>query len=288
MKKSAGRRWIKRLFFIFGIAALAAAVFLQPFAHIEGMKQAQEGKRQDISHILQKERLGAKDYKKIFSQTGVARAGVARMQEKLKEPDKALAEFQDCFLGECEIDCCQTSAFTRQDQRKNEEQAPLIPLENGDILISFSSHSLGWRHGHAGLVVDAEQEKVLEAVTPGECSKIKSMGYWQSCSQFLVFRLKDAPYEKRNQIASFACENLEGIPYSLISGVFGGEEKGKPPLSAQCAYLIWYAFFCFGYDLDSDGGRVVTVMDLAKSPQLELLQVSGMDLREAEKITEND
>ena len=41
--------------------------------------------------------------------------------------------------------------------------------------------------------------------------------------------------------------------------------------------LPWYAWARQGFDLDSDGGRLVTVADLAASPLLELVQVRGMD-----------
>ena len=34
---------------------------------------------------------------------------------------------------------------------------------------------------------------------------------------------------------------------------------------------------CFGYDLDSDGGRLVTSADLLHSDLLEVVQVYGMD-----------
>ena len=45
----------------------------------------------------------------------------------------------------------------------------------------------------------------------------------------------------------------------------------------QCAHLIWLAYAQFGYDLDSDGGWIVTPKDLANSPLLEVVQVYGMD-----------
>lgn len=284
VRANRGRKWIKRLSFVLGGIAAVMVTFLQPFVHAGGMRQTQEIKRQDIRPILEKRYLREDDYKMIFSQTGVARAGTERILSREKNPDKTFIEFQEFFLEMCHVECCRENLFTMQDQRQDMgEPQPLVPLENGDILISFSSHSLGWRHGHAGLVVDAEKEKVLEAVTPGKCSEIKSMGYWRKCSEFMIFRLKNASYKKRAQIASYASEHLCGIPYSLLSGIFGEEEKGQTPLSAHCAYLIWYAFFCFGYDLDADGGMIVTVMDLAKSPQLELLQVFGMDTKEVTK-----
>ncbi|MCI8790350.1 MAG: hypothetical protein HFH92_14885 [Lachnospiraceae bacterium] len=44
----------------------------------------------------------------------------------------------------------------------------------------------------------------------------------------------------------------------------------------QCAHLVWYAYRNFGYDLDSDGGFVVTPDDLYHSDLLELVQIYGI------------
>jgi hypothetical protein len=38
---------------------------------------------------------------------------------------------------------------------------------------------------------------------------------------------------------------------------------------------VWYAWQVFGYDLDSDGGRLVTVEDIWESDLLEIVQVYG-------------
>ena len=44
----------------------------------------------------------------------------------------------------------------------------LQQVQNGDILISKSSHTLLFRHGHAGVVVDAEAGLVVESLGYGE------------------------------------------------------------------------------------------------------------------------
>ena len=43
---------------------------------------------------------------------------------------------------------------------------------------------------------------------------------------------------------------------------------------------IWCGWQEQGYDLDSDGGRLVTAKDLFDSELLELVQVYGMDPKE--------
>lgn len=50
-----------------------------------------------------------------------------------------------------------------------------------------------------------------------------------------------------------------------------------PLFGMQCAYLVWYAWNHFGYDLDSDGGHFVTSADLLHSDLLEVVQVYAME-----------
>lgn len=165
------------------------------------------------------------------------------------------------------IECRPLSIITRADYLANGAKHTLPPLENGDILLTFSTHSFGWQHGHTGLVVDAERGLVLEAVVLGNPSAVVSVEHWRCYSTFLLLRLQSTSPEIRNAVAGFALESLNGIPYHLSSGLWC-----DPPadlVTAHCAYLVWYAYNHFGYNLDGDGGRLVTVADLASSPLLE-------------------
>lgn len=165
------------------------------------------------------------------------------------------------------VECRALNLFVREDYLANGASHTLPPLQNGDILITFSTHSFGWRHGHAGLVVNAEQGQVLEAFLLGEPSSLRSVDHWRYYSTLSVLRLKDADQEVAEEAAAYALESLNGIPYHLTSGIFGAPDPEE--LSAQCAYLVWYAYAHCGCNLDSDGGRIVTVADLASSPLLE-------------------
>jgi len=167
------------------------------------------------------------------------------------------------------IACRPLSIITREDYLADGSSHTLPALENGDILLTFSTHSFGWRHGHAGLVVDAERGLTLEAVLVGRPSAVISMEHWRYYSTLYVFRLKDADPEVRQAVAEFAMNTLNEIPYRLTSGLYGA--PAEDAVTAQCSYLVWYAYAHFGYDLDSDGGRLVTVADLAASPLLEIV-----------------
>ncbi len=280
------RRWIKKrvvrrksVLFLAVFLLLFCAALFQPFVHAFST-QRQDQARQPIEAVLAKEHLNEADYRLLLEQTGLGKPGIDGIREKVDDTAAVVLLFQDWFLSDVETECCRSSLFTRQDRAVlgEDKRIPMAELQDGDILLSFSSHSLGWQHGHAALVVDGENMLALEAVMLGKPSKIDSCKRWNTYSNFLVLRLKGASEEARAAIAAFARKNLTGVPYSLTSGLFGERETADPQeMTAQCAYLIWYAFMRFGYDLDSDGGRLVTVADLQASPLLEIVQVFGME-----------
>lgn len=150
-----------------------------------------------------------------------------------------------------------------------------ISPQAGDILITFSTHTLGWRHGHAALAID--ENTLLEAAMPGVPSGFSSVSSWESYPTLLVLRVKGGTPTQQEAAVQTAVSALHGIPYGFFSGL-GSEKAPAPPLSSvQCAYLPWYAWMQQGVDLDSDGGKLVTVADLAASERLEVIQMRGMD-----------
>ena len=272
-----GESSLKRHFLVGAIAAAAffANACFQPFVHWDMRSAAAEERmqKQELRSLLREPELEQPQWELILSQTGLGRAAVRQLE------DEEVMQFQEVFLKERETEC-RGSFFTKQDRAvlQKGEHIPLASVEDGDIFLSFSSHTLGWKHGHAGLVVDAEKALCLEAVMPGCASKIKSMQHWTDGGDFILLRLRNASAAERREIAVFARQNLKGVPYSLFSGIFDRrQEEDCREMTAQCAYLVWYAFMQFGYDLDGDGGRLVTVEDLLQSPELELVQMFGVD-----------
>lgn len=276
MKRQVRKRFIRRsILLAAAVFLLFSAAFFQPFVHGFSANGGQRV-RQPIEKILEKKKLDEKDYQVLLEQTGLGKAAIDDMRKRADYQIEDILLFQDYFFCDAKVECRSSTLFTKQDKviLKDNRQIPMAKLEDGDILISFSSHSLGWQHGHAALVVDGENMLDLEAVMPGSSSTIKSCRYWNTYSDFMILRLKNASEEERANIASFARENLTDVPYSLLSGFFGKREAADAKeMTAQCAYLIWYAFMRFGYDLDSDEGRLVTVGDLKDSPLLEVVQV---------------
>lgn len=293
VKDQSGRLKTAKLRYCLWIAA-AGIFFLnllfQPLAHWPvpwdkgkrpGHGQKTEAEWQNICPLLYKPSLNHRDYGILFYQTGLGKEAVDCLRGNMQEGEnRKILEFQEAFLKKRKTECCSEDLFIKQDRLVLEggDQVPLVPLEDGDIFLSFSSHTLGWRHGHAGLVVDGDAGLCLEATMPGCASEIRKAEHWTDCADFVVLRLKGTSRKEREKIAAFARENLEGIPYSLFSGIFDKREQELyTNMKAQCAYLIWYVFMQFGYNLDSDGGRLVTVEDLLKSSHLEVLQVFGLN-----------
>lgn len=241
--------------------------------------------RADLSPVLAQDRLTQADYDLIFRQTGLARPAVDSLLTRGEAGIRQILETQAAFFSGAEPSCRTLvgGRFTCEDRFLDEEGYlrpvfPLAPLQDGDILVSFSTHTFGWRHGHAGLVTDAKNQRTLEATVMFCDSSVNFAWHWQTYSSFMLLRVKDADDATRRAVVDFALEHLNEVPYHLTSGIFGPKAPDpEQPLYVQCAYLPWYAWQAFGLDLDSDGGRIVTVLDLAQSPELEVVQVYGID-----------
>jgi uncharacterized protein YycO len=182
--------------------------------------------------------------------------------------------------GQVEIQCVPVFGWvTKSDRVDASESHPFKDLQPGDILLSLSTHTMGWRHGHAGLVLD--ESHVLECSVIGKDSTIVSINQWREYSNYVVLRVKNVSEEEQKAVVDFAREYLLGKPYRLSAGI--GREKAPDVdnrnFGMHCAYLVWYAWYQMGYDIDSDGGRVVTVRDILDSDAAEAIQVYGLNLK---------
>ncbi len=265
----ARRRMIKYSIFAGIFCLFLLNLFFQPFVHLFPGEKVTAPQTHEAEQIFSRRELLFEDYWRLLVQTGLGKPAVDRLRENPVQGKKLLLEIQKQYLEKRETVCRSGTLFTKQDLAEEhvKRRRILVDLEDGDILITFCSHSFGWRHGHAGLVVDAKRGKCLEAVTPGSVSCIKNVAHWKRYGEFAVLRLEKAPASVRKKAARFALENLTGVPYSLTSGFGKGEN------AAQCAYLVWRAFAHVGYDLDADGRHPVTVKDLAGSRALSVVQI---------------
>lgn len=280
----------------------------------------------DLQPILRKEILTEEDYSLLYLQTGLARAGVDELCASGRQEE--LLCLQQRLFDDAEVVCLHNNLFIRSERLADsvvpgggagelkacsdnpEGQActekavayDVFPtIQTGDILITFSGHVFGWRSGHAAIVINAEKRLTLEAITLGCDSRICSLDDWEEYPSVAVLRLKGASPWEREQIAAYAMEYLQGLPYRLTAfAVFDGGDglpSGAAPMEAvpeglasvgtgifpknsltgtQCAHLVWYAYRNFGYNLDSDGGFVVTPEDIYRSKLLEIVQIYGI------------
>lgn len=219
------------------------------------------------------------DYETIFLQTGLGKDAVDKLLTE--EKFDTILEAQNSFWEAEEIICKPVfGLFSRVDKIKKKHTMPFVDLQAGDILVTLSTHSAGWHHGHAGVVLD--EENVLECVKWGEESEIVNVNHWKTYSNYVVLRVKNASEEQRKEVAQYAKDNLCGVPYRLTVGILGKKNldlNGKT-FGTNCGHCVWYVWQKFGYNLDSNGGRLVTPQDLLYSEYLEVVQVSGMDPRE--------
>lgn len=236
----------------------------------------------DLTEILEKSELTEQDYALIYRQTGLTKIGV----------DRALNRG---YSGKNRIKAIQKDLFERHTVT-NEWFAPFICtdrlekhinciyLEDGDILVTSSTHLSGWRMGHTGIVVNGASNSVLESNAYGSTSYITSGVKGNSFTDrinFLVLspKLSDDEEENRrikSEVAKYAAENLVGKPYDVTVGVLGAKDAIN---RTNCSHLVWYAYNKFGYDLDSNGGLIVTPKQIANSPLVEVVQAFGFDLQ---------
>ena len=220
----------------------------------------------------------------LMQQTGLGEKAILRMLQENRGTE--LIKLQEIYYAPITIESLQTTPITvsewlAEDQSTGCQGMPIIDVQNGDILITKNSRFLGWRNGHAGLVVDAERGLVLEALMLGSPSKLCSMKRWEKYPSFQVLRLREEPMVAETnlaaQVADYAAENLVNIPYHLLADVLKSPKADEfaIPTGTHCAHLVWYAYMQFGIDLDSDGGFVVTPNDIRESPYLEVVQSYG-------------
>lgn len=187
-------------------------------------------------------------------------------------------EVEEDYAGESVV-CEPISPISREERVRPEYledyRDHLRQLQDGDVLVTSCTHTFGWRNGHAALVVDASRGLTLEAVMLGSDSSLQSVEKWRGYPGVTVLRLRETPIRERKKMAKWALENLEGVPYGF-SGDLLDRFAGGVDWNTHCAHLVWKTFDNFGFDVDGDGGLIVTPRDLYESPLFEVVESYGM------------
>lgn len=225
----------------------------------------------DIVPTLSKGTLTDEDYALLYAQTGLTKIGIDSM---LDEGDiTKIVDVQESFFKKYEFSDLNFAPFCHYYSLKG--RIPLAPLQNGDIIISSSTEFSWWSVGHCAMVVDAEKGIVVEAIGVGDDS---TYGYASALSRrptLIVLRPK-LEKEEVEKIVNYVDKELIGITYDPTVGVLS-RKYDEEIKATQCAHVFWYAFYKHGYDIDSNGGAVVTPKDISNSEYFEVVQVSGFN-----------
>lgn len=195
---------------------------------------------------MNKKVLKTDDYELLINQTAAS------------ERKKILKQVQDDFFSSKDSQTTKIGLITFEEKNINENKSAtqrfkIASIKNGDIIITKSTQSLGWRHGHAAIVIDAEHGKTLEATVWGMNTSKQSMDKWQNYSTFIILCLKNRSELTTDKIVKFAEKNLYNVPYGLLSGLPQSHRKRSlrhsvPTLcgiSFTSLVLIWTRMACY-------------------------------------------
>lgn len=263
----------KKIFFLFVIYSFAAAYVSSLFYIEELAYYAPAAEKRDLGEIVRKSScdvLTEEDYEFIYGQTGLGRSAVQSLSSL-----ERLYDYQESYFSEIDFKCKANSPISYE-ERLQSGRILLAPLEDGDILVTNASHVFSWRNGHAAIVTNADEGTTLEAVVIGTNSKPQSISKWTGYPNFAVLRLKGADRETRAEIAAAAAEHLDDVPYNVFIGLYPMKYSNISSVGGtQCAHLVWLAYAAYGYDIDSNGGLIVTPKDIAESKLFEIVQIYG-------------
>ncbi len=275
------RRWPKRVCLV--LAALLVFLAVRACAELmrePGMTAAQTQLEQtDITDLCQLveegEPLSEDQQDLLMEQTGLGQPGLEAVLED--QNGDYLLECQQAWFAQHATVCVDNGLTSSEELLVDARQPAPYDLQAGDILVSLNSHTVGYRHGHAALVVEGDRGVTLEAATMGTDSMILSASHWRDYPSFVQLRLKSDRYDAQavgEEAADAALEHLKGVPYDLFCGFFLPSLPVQPPQSVQCASLVWYAYALVGVDLQLDG-LMASPTTLLNSPELELVQAFG-------------
>lgn len=271
-------RYVLRVGIVFASVILLLLILLQTGMVIAHCWEpySPDYEKTDIRSILKKSKLSDEEYETLYRQTGLTRVGVDGLLRK-KDAETILSIQNDFFAG-YETESEVFGPFVCWEKYPASVAIHMAEIEDGDILISPSTHFSCFRFGHAALVVDGKRQLLLNAVGYENLTSVEPISLFNTRSAFLILRPKTSE-EIRKKVAAYARENLTGLNYSLTTGIFG-KKYDENIKRTHCSHLIWYAYAHFGIDLDSNGGAIVLPRDIANSSELELVQAYGFDLDE--------
>ena len=230
--------------------------------------------KEDISEVLSKDSLMEEDYELLFKQTGLS----PYVSKKLiKNGNKELfLKMNELYLNTPEIKKDFVAFPVTASERNLHQITPLVDLKKGDILVTFNTHTLDWRHGHCGMVLDEERGVLLEHMSIGNLSCLTYADNWGEYPSFVVLRYPEESVSEK--AVEYAKEHLVGIDYNILAGVLKKDKSDeKVPESSHCSHIVWQAHKAAGVDIDPNGGIFVTPLNIAMSDKLQVVQLYGLN-----------
>lgn len=228
----------------------------------------------DIEEIIFKPIKTDEDYDVLYRQTGLTKLGVDGLVES--EQYAQIIKIQDFYFKQHSVDCHSFFPFTYLETLASGWDGPLCDLEDGDVIISATTHSFSMRVGHAVIVVDGENKEVVESLCVGMDSMLTSARTMTGLANYMVLRPTGIPKQIRKEVAKYVKNEMLGLPYDLAIGVLSKKFPEKPT-KTQCAHLVWYGYKKFGYDIDGNGGLIVKPRDFFQSQYFEVVQIFGFN-----------
>lgn len=233
----------------------------------------------DISYLANKDTFSQKDYELLWEQTGLSKTVIDTIENREKR-NAALIAGQERLFAKADVQCTGLALFSKAElYADSKATVPLYDLQPGDVLITKSTHTLCYRHGHSALYLG--NDKLLEAAGIGLPTAVTDAAYWGSYPSGLHLRLKESAAKTVHsdtislgiQAANYAEKELQNDTYHLLAGAFGiGTETDQ----TQCAYLIYAAYAHCGIEVSSRRFPI-TPHSLLNGGKFEILHCWGFD-----------
>ncbi len=259
------------------VILLIVVICLILVRHLNNKNQAfyePDYKKADISEIIRGDNISDDEYMHIYKQTGVSPHAAKKLIENGEFT--LLENLNKLYFEKPELSLDYIAYPFTAEEINTTQITPIVELKKGDILITFNTHTLDWRHGHCGIVVDAQNGILLEHMSVGETSCLTDAEDWGFYPGFLVLRHNNEKVAAK--AADFAYNNLLDIDYNIFAGLINKDKSKNSVIdSSHCSHIIWQAYKAVGTDLDYNGGKIVTPRDISLSESLEVVQIYGID-----------
>ena len=266
-KKDINKRWMIVLI-IFLFVIIMHHIYNNSYSFYE-IKYPKE----NISKVLEKDSFSEDDYMVIFNQTGVSPGSAKKLIDNGEY--MLLEAVQKLYFKKPKIKKSYIAFPVTVSEKNTSYRVPFVDIKKGDILVTFNTHTLDWRHGHCAIVIDEKEGHLIEHMSIGNPSCTTNIREWRKYPSFVVLRYHDE--DIASKAAEYAENHLVGIDYNVFAGVLKKDKSQVENLSSQCAHIVWQAYKAVGVDIDSSKDVFVVPKDIAMSDGLNVVQIYGIN-----------